>query len=258
MDHNHFVVLLRHVLSCLRSLLLTLVNKWDKVSMAFGQHDPPSDSANAKSSPAHVFAVRKVNNSHGSPMNRFCIRRRFVPAVLSLKTTCIYTDGLCLNNGSVTTTPRGGFAFVFKDGDSGKVGRPLENKGVDGKTYPHTNNQAELRTVLSALTYRVWWGEGWERIVIITDSEYVAAPATSSLRTWVQKDWRVSSGKPAANKDLWQELSQVMGTFANAGCEISFWKVPRSWNAEADLAAKTAANQGGANDEYTTPAGYLV
>ncbi|KAK0730255.1 hypothetical protein B0H67DRAFT_452205, partial [Lasiosphaeris hirsuta] len=50
-----------------------------------------------------------------------------------------------------------------------------------------TNNHAELRAAIAALEFRCWWGEGWERIVIATDSKYVADGATAWLLSWAAR-----------------------------------------------------------------------
>lgn len=77
--------------------------------------------------------------------------------------------------------------------------------------YTHPNNRAELRAVLAALTFSIWWGEGWQRVVLVTDSEYVANHATGWLRNWATRGCRTASGRPVANRDLWDELSRIMG-----------------------------------------------
>ena len=46
------------------------------------------------------------------------------------------------------------------------------------------------------------------------------------------------------NRDLWERLSERMGMCAKGGCEVNFWWVPRALNAEADRAAKAAAEDG--------------
>lgn len=221
--------------------------------------EPPRTSTNAPLAPDQVFSQRKINSALPFDLDRFCIRHRFVPSIAGLKTMCIYSDGACLDNGSRTATPRGGCAFVFNKTESGTVSIPLENKGPDGQQYAHTNNRAELRAVLSALTFRYWWGEGWQRVVVITDSEYVATHAIEWLRKWAERGWRTASGRTVANRDLWEELSNVMGIYADGGCEISFWTVPRQFNAVADRAAKAVAKKGGNGvDKYATLSGYLV
>jgi ribonuclease HI len=191
--------------------------------------------------PQAAFPTRSINFSLNRPVSRFAIRRRLCPP-LSLKTMLMYTDGACLNNGSTADTPRGGYAFVFNSGIDGVVASALENKGLDGSVYRHTSNRAELRAVVSSLQFRKWYGEGWERVVIAADSEYVVLGATTWVRTWAGRDWRTSAGKPVLNQDLWRRLLEQLQEYANAGCEVSFWRVPREWNTIADAGAKMGAN----------------
>ncbi|KAI1085321.1 ribonuclease H-like protein [Whalleya microplaca] len=213
----------------------------------------------APDSPAFVFAVRPVNCANpGFALERFCIRRRFVPWLSMLKTMMIYTDGACSHNGSTALAPRGGSAFVFNNSKSGTEAFALEKKGPDGQTYAHTSNRAELRAVIAALQFRVWWGEGWQRIVMVTDSEYVGKGATEWLRNWAGKNWRTAGSKPVANQDLWKALSDSLGTYAEAGCEISFWIVPRDLNGLADAAAKGAAEKGQSKEKYMVTHGVMV
>jgi ribonuclease HI len=188
--------------------------------------------------PEDVFAVRKVNAAGPRDLERLCIRRRHVPTISDLKTMFIYTDGACLSNGQ--DAPRGGFAFVFNNSGSGTCSGALEQRSADDQIHGHTNNRAELRAVIAALRFRIWWGEGWRRVVVVTDSEYVGKGATTWLRNWSSRGWRTAAGRHVANRDLWDALSEVMGEMANGGCEISFWMVPRRFNTRADAAAKEA------------------
>ncbi|KAI2620400.1 ribonuclease H-like domain-containing protein [Hypoxylon sp. NC1633] len=210
----------------------------------------------APESPAFTFASR-LAHSVRIVGRRFMIRRRFVPQLTVLKTMMVYTDGACLNNGSVANIPRGGCSIVFSDSPSGTVSFPLEKEGPDGKIYAHTSNRAELRAVIAALGFRAWHGEGWERIVIVTDSEYVCKGATKWLRDWARRGWHTASHKKPANLDLWVALSEVMGTLAMNGCEVSFWMVPRELNTLADIAAKAAAEKEG-NEVYAEIQGLLM
>lgn len=112
--------------------------------------------------------------------------------------------------------------------------------------------------MIAALEYRGWWGEGWERIVIATDSEYLANGATNWLGTWAARDWRTSGGQRVQNRDLWEKLSERMETYANGGCEVSFWRIPRAWNVVVDRAAKAAAESGESLVEWDERHGVLV
>ncbi|KAL6404699.1 putative rnase h domain protein [Ilyonectria robusta] len=211
--------------------------------------------APADLSPEFMFPVRPINNLNNTRTERFCIRRRFAPAVTDLKTMAAYTDGACASNG--LAAPRGAFAFVFNHTSDGVQAWPPENKGPTGEVRTHTSNRAELRAVIAFLRFRVWWGEGWKRIVVISDSEYVCKGATTWLRNWANNNWRTAAGRPTANRDLWEVLSELMGTYAESGCEISFWAVPRSCNTQADAAAKAACTLK-SSDDYGNETGVLV
>jgi ribonuclease HI len=93
--------------------------------------------------------------------------------------------------------------------------------------------------------------------VIVTDSEYVGKGAMTWMRTWARNGWRMSSGQPAANRDLWEALSEAMGCCADGGCEVSFWMIPRELNTLADEAAK-AATQLESAAQYADIYGVLV
>ncbi|KAJ7454511.1 ribonuclease H-like domain-containing protein [Mycena latifolia] len=205
--------------------------------------------------PQAVTHAKSVMGDGNLPLERFCIRRRFVPAISHLKTMMIYTDGACASNG--LASPRAGFAFVFNLSPGGKSSGAVEQKGPGGQVYTHTSNRAELRAVIAALKFRAWWDEGWKRVVIVTDSEYVSEGATIWMRSWARRGWRTAAGSPAANRDLWEALSDILGGYASSGCEISFWRVPRTWNTLADAAAK-AATELEVSGEYANTVGVLV
>lgn len=48
-------------------------------------------------------------------------------------------------------------------------------------------------------------------VTIHTPSKYVIDGATRWLPIWERSGWRTQSGRPVKNRELWQELSQVMG-----------------------------------------------
>ncbi|KAK7532055.1 ribonuclease H-like domain-containing protein [Phyllosticta citribraziliensis] len=202
------------------------------------------------SNPHDIFASRPIRSATGT-RKRFVIRSRHVPALSPSTTMAIFTDGACTNNGagvgksSSTGTPQGGCAFVLNGDAGGIIAFPLETQEPSNVGNDQTNNRAELQAAIEALQFRSWSGEGWGRVVLITDSEYVAFGATLWLRRWAENGWRTSQGGGVKNADLWHELSDSMGEMANDGCEVSFWKVPRRWVAKADMAARQAANNAG-------------
>jgi ribonuclease HI len=108
-----------------------------------------------------------------------------------------YTDGACSGNPG----PGGwGVLMQAKDGDSVVKERTLS--GGEGLT---TNNRMELMAAISAL-------EGLSRpseITVITDSAYVKNGITEWLAGWKRRGWKVASGKPVKNDDLWRRLDEA-------------------------------------------------
>ncbi|KAK6521140.1 hypothetical protein TWF506_001371 [Arthrobotrys conoides] len=194
-------------------------------------------------SPQEMFKAESVYTWKGIPRNRF----------RSLKDNhhiLIYTDGACSNNGKENAAA--GCAFYYRppglklsgEQTTGVVSFRLEDTGPNGIPSLQTSVRAELRAVIAALQYRPWydpWCEMCSRVVIATDSEYVVKGVTSWVRTWIQNGWRISKGKLASNRDLWEELLEVLRTLELNDLEVQFWRIPREWNRVADKGAKAAA-----------------
>ncbi|KAI0517464.1 ribonuclease H-like protein [Xylaria bambusicola] len=157
----------------------------------------------------------------------------------------IFTDGACLNNGKAN--PRAGWALVHGPGFTGQPAQVasgrLENKGPYGDAGIQSNNRAELRAVIAALRLRHWTVEGFNNIVIATDSEYVAIGATQWVKAWVKNGWRTSGKEEVKNKDLWEALLGEVERWQAEGLSIQFWRIRREWNKDADAAAKKAAQE---------------
>lgn len=120
---------------------------------------------------------------------------------------------------------------------------PLEGLGPTGDEYAHTSNRAELRALIAALRFRSWNLEGFNCLVIATDSEYVVNGITSWIKSWRRKDWRTRSGTAVKNKDLWQCLLGEIERADESGLRIQFWRISRDWNIEADHHAKEAVHE---------------
>lgn len=161
---------------------------------------------------------------------------------------------------------------------TGKIALQLEQQGPRGHLTKHTSNRAKLRAVIAALDWRPWQGEGWERIIIVTDLEYVALGATKHLPVWAKRRWRSAPGrmsdgrfrwgKKIANRDLWEELQSRIETLRADGSEVAFWLVPPKSLISRDSAllkeAKSAAREaarsrsGPVVEEYTKLCGLFV
>ncbi|RDA94016.1 hypothetical protein CP533_5046 [Ophiocordyceps camponoti-saundersi (nom. inval.)] len=163
----------------------------------------------------------------------------------------ILTDGACLNNGQ--PNPKAGWAFWHGIDPSGKrlvaSGR-LEKRGPFGDYGVQSSNRAELRAVIAALGFRHWPDEGFHTVVIATDSEYVVEGSTKWAKSWIVNSWTTSGGGKVKNKDLWEALLGQVEKFDEYGMAVQFWKIPRDYNMVADAAAKAAADEEDAPDEW--------
>lgn len=170
---------------------------------------------------------------------------RYCTAGGNFRLQLIYTDGACSDNGRAGAVGGIGFA-VCNEGRSrthGAVRYPLELEGPDGVQHAPTNNRAELRAVIAALEFRQWYREGWNGVVIATDSTYVSKGAIEWVLTWATRGWRTAGGGPVANKDLWLRLLRLFRDYAIHGCAIMMWWIPRKQISLADRLAKIGASK---------------
>ena len=96
----------------------------------------------------------------------------------------IYTDGSCLGNPGP-----GGWGWT-----------QLDKQWAYGSYAETTNNQMEIYAVIDAL--RSVKGT----LKIYTDSQYVANAFNKWIPGWQKRNWITASGKPVANRELWEQL----------------------------------------------------
>jgi ribonuclease HI len=152
----------------------------------------------------------------------------------------IYTDG------SMYAEPRaGGMGIIFvATGDDGHEElRPLEMAGHSGAN----SNQMELQAAIEALKavkqgYAPIDASKYTRLVIRTDSPYVANHYLHPRSTWPQNGWRTRDGNPVANVPQWKELDRLMH---QVGMRVEFEWVKghktSANNKRADKLAKVSA-----------------
>ncbi|KAK0736556.1 ribonuclease H-like domain-containing protein [Apiosordaria backusii] len=205
---------------------------------------PPSASA----TPLEVFSGRK---------NHMRVTRCTLQN--DAGTVLICTDGACLNNGQ--QNPKAGWAFSHGLGPSGNLliasGR-LEKKGPFDDDGMQTSNRAELRAVIAALRFRYWPGEGFHTLVVATDSEYAVEGSTKWAKTWIKNGWVKRGGGGVMNRDLWEALLGEIERYKDRGMAVKFWRIPREWNTVADAAAKEAAAEEVAPNEWAEVMGINI
>ncbi|CAI7591243.1 unnamed protein product [Penicillium discolor] len=133
----------------------------------------------------------------------------------------IYTDATCLDDGK--TNARAGCSFVYNDSASGWARFPLEFKGPDGQQQILSVHRAHIRAVIAALRYKDWAADGFSRLIITTDSDYLV------------------DGEPIRNRDLWERLLGEVEILEEKGIRVQFWRIPKELNVKANRHAKHAA-----------------
>ena len=108
----------------------------------------------------------------------------------------IYTDGGCRGNPGP-----GGWGAVLLWG--------AHRKELNGSEALTTNNRMELLAAIKGLKFL----NRDVAVRLYTDSQYVKQGITQWIRGWKKNGWQTASKQPVKNKDLWQELDQLMSRY---------------------------------------------
>jgi ribonuclease HI len=118
-------------------------------------------------------------------------------------TLTIYTDG-----SSFSKPRRGGVGvlFVHIAPDGNEVVEKIEVSGFKGAT----NNQMELYACIEGLKKAFCHPmlNKLHKVVIRTDSQYIASNYMFALRQWPKLKWRNKEDRPIENASLWKELKK--------------------------------------------------
>ena len=110
-----------------------------------------------------------------------------------MKQVIIYTDGACRGNPG----PGGWGALIQYEGTEKEVYVGLEET---------TNNQMELSAAIQGLKAL---NESCH-VDLFTDSKYVMDGITNWIHNWKKNNWKTAAKKEVKNKELWQQLDQLM------------------------------------------------
>ncbi|KAH7127742.1 ribonuclease H-like domain-containing protein, partial [Dactylonectria estremocensis] len=76
------------------------------------------------------------------------------------------------------------------------------------------------------------------RLIIKSDSAYVANAMTSSIFKWQNNGWLTSSRTPANTMDLWEKMLLARSALRELDVTVDSWHVPREENTEVDSLAR--------------------
>ena len=109
----------------------------------------------------------------------------------------LFSDGACKGNPGL-----GGWGVLIKNS---KILNEL--KGIQQQT---TNNRMELIAVIEGLKSIQENAD----IEITTDSMYVKNGINQWIYNWKNNGWKTAAKKPVKNKDLWQELDELVQNYS--------------------------------------------
>lgn len=146
-------------------------------------------------------------------------------------TTVVYTDGACSGNPGP-----GGWAWAVPGG-----------RFASGAKAHTTNQQMEIAAALDAV--RSLAGP----LEVVSDSTYVVNCFRDGWwKGWLARGWKNSSGKPVANRDLWEPLIDL---YRSRGDVTFRWVKGHGtdpMNIQVDLlAVQAAATQRGESGNLT-------
>lgn len=108
----------------------------------------------------------------------------------------LYTDGSSKNK-----TGFGGWGWHCSyDGERN------QSYGGDKET---TNNRMEMTAVIEGLLFLKDLPNPPDKIIVVSDSQYVIKGITEWIVGWELRGWVNSQGKPVLNRDLWEELDAL-------------------------------------------------
>lgn len=115
----------------------------------------------------------------------------------------IYTDGSCHGNPGP-----GGFAATLRR--IAADGEELKYLPVVGQEPGRTTNIRMEMTAVAAALERLKADEPLP-VIVRPDLELIFRTMTERINGWIANGWRIASGKPVANRDLWERIIAAAG-----------------------------------------------
>jgi ribonuclease HI len=158
----------------------------------------------------------------------------------------IYTDGSMLSGPR-----RGGAALLFVVID--QQGEEQTRDEVLAGFAGATQNQMELEAVIQGLKIATgkhppFKGAGYRKILVRTDSQYVAANVGTARSVWSRNGWTTRDGRPVDNAKQWKELVRLLVLAYKQGKPTTVEWVPGKKSPRTktvDKLAKRSAADGG-------------
>jgi len=138
------------------------------------------------------------------------LHSRFKSAVTNSSVQQIYVDGSCVKSPHGFRV--GGAGVFWGEKDSRNASYPLlSTLDERGNEIEVTSIRAELMAAYFAV--KEAREQGYKKLTVVTDSEYVVKGMNHWIKAWMREDWRKASGGPVRNRRifllLWVACKQM-------------------------------------------------
>ena len=110
----------------------------------------------------------------------------------------VYTDGSCINNGQ--KNPSAGLGVYFGEDHPLNASQPVKGRP--------TNNVGEIQA--SILAIRLASKHGIEKLMLLTDSQFLIHSICVWLPGWKRKGWKLATGENVKNRAEFEELDNLI------------------------------------------------
>lgn len=116
---------------------------------------------------------------------------------------------------------------------------------ISGHVADTTNNRMELQAVIEGFKNVIREYDKPMPVIVISDSKYVVKAMNDRWPIkWELRLWRTAAGEPVKNRDLWEELVEIVGGFHQVTWTHVHGHKGNHLNERADVLAVLAREHG--------------
>lgn len=160
-------------------------------------------------------------------------RQRYIYAT-SRRKALVFIAGACL----FYVTPEARSGFGIECSPDQHVSKRVTGPG------PLHEKRACIMAAIAALDAVDWLEEGFDTLVIASDSDSVVQGVCEDMPRCAELDWRDPRRCVIENADQWLALQARLTYWENRGLLIRFWEIRREFNTVANVLATQAALHG--------------
>jgi hypothetical protein len=88
-----------------------------------------------------------------------------------------------------------------------------------------TARRAQLRAVLAAIELANWEEEGFDKIVIGVEQNWIVSGVSNDIWRWKRNGWINATGGMVEDRDLWELIDEAIMTYEKIDCNVRFWQI---------------------------------